>query len=146
MVAASPPSTVSKLSILPSARELAFALLYGSVHCDRTEKLNEGAWSYSPRGFSTTETRDYRHTIPVLHRTPVWHPTMNKCIHHNVKQDQHSEGFLCGENIQESKKARSALKHATLAIYWKGSVHDRNGRRKIPSSTGVISSTFLSGI
>lgn len=61
-----------------STREKAFVLVYGIVHHTGTKRLNQVAWSNSPWGFNTTEPRDYRLTIPVLQRTPLWHSTVHK--------------------------------------------------------------------
>ena len=146
IVAASPLPPPSKLFPSSSTREMAFAPHYGCMHHSGTKRLNQVAWSDSPQGFSATETEDYRHTIPVLHRIPVWHSTMNKCILTMQKKASSMRFLPWWSKHPEIYKACSILKRATLTIYWKGCVHERNEKRKIPSSTGVISITWLSGI
>lgn len=77
-----------------STREMAFVLAYGIVHHSGTKRLNQVAWSNSPWGFNATETRDYRLTIPVLQRTPLWHSTMQKPFSNTFPQCKTDEIFV----------------------------------------------------
>lgn len=155
-------NTLPSPMLLPSSptREMAFVLAHSIVHHSGTKRLNQVARSNSPWGFCATETGDYRLTVPVLQRTPLWHSTMCKPFSNTSPQCKAGTApwdfsVMVRKKIQESiRRLAPRQSAATLTMYWKCSIHKKNegeedyilrGER-IPSSTQVISSAWVSGI
>lgn len=128
----SPPPILFSFS---STGETAFVLAHSIVHHSGTKRLNQVAWSNSPWGFNATETTDYSFTVPVLQKTPLWHSTMWQTIFRHIPTMQNSAKtmrFLSWwRKDTEIYRTRSGLKCTTLTIYWKCSIHVKNGKWKI---------------